>query len=110
MHTIFLIGDATLAPYTGPLEAEGFDVNHLLPAAEPPTASPDAVIIDLAASAEDPLARRYLEAHDDPREVVGDIHARYYGTELDDNSLTTGSGARIAPTRFEDWLSQSVPA
>ena len=62
MHTIFLIGDTTLAPYTVPLEAEGFDVNHLLPAAEPPTASPDAVIIDLAASAEDPLARRYLDA------------------------------------------------
>ena len=62
MHTIFLIGDTTLAPYTGPLEAEGLDVNHLLPAAEPPTASPDAVIIDLAASAEDPLARRYLDA------------------------------------------------
>jgi len=62
MHTVLLIGDATLAPYTGPLEAEGFDVNHLLPAAEPPTTSPDAVIIDLAASAEDPLARRYLDA------------------------------------------------
>src|SRR5437870_1140261 len=44
MHTIFLIGDTTLAPYTGPLEAEGFDVNHLLPAAAPPTATPAAVI------------------------------------------------------------------
>jgi len=63
MHTVFLIGDATLAPYTGPLESEGFAVKHLPPgAAEPPIGSPDAVIIDLAASAEDPLACRYLEA------------------------------------------------
>ena len=56
----------------------------------------------------DELVRRFLEAHNDPREVVGDAHARYYGTELDDLSLTTGSGARVAPTRFEDWLSHSV--
>jgi uncharacterized protein YbjT (DUF2867 family) len=58
----------------------------------------------------DELARIFLEAHNDPREVVGDVHARYFGTELDDNSLTTGTGAQIAPTRFTDWLSQIVPA
>jgi uncharacterized protein YbjT (DUF2867 family) len=58
----------------------------------------------------DELIRRFLEAHNDPREVVADIHARYYGTELADNSLTTSNGARIAPTRFKDWLNQSVPA
>ena len=58
----------------------------------------------------DELARRVLEAHNDPREVVADVHARYFGTELDDNSLTTCSGARVAPTRFEDWINQSVPA
>ena len=63
MRTILLVGDATLAPYAGPLEAEGFDVKHLPHgAAEPPIGSPDAVIIDLATSAEDPLARRYLGA------------------------------------------------
>jgi len=56
----------------------------------------------------DELARLFLEAHNDPREVVADIHARYFGTELDDHSLTAGSGARLAPTRFEDWLKQSV--
>jgi uncharacterized protein YbjT (DUF2867 family) len=58
----------------------------------------------------DELARRFLEARNDPREVVGDVRARYYGTELDDHSLTAGSDARIAPTRFEDWLSASVLA
>jgi len=58
----------------------------------------------------DELARRVLAAHHDPREVVGDVDARYFGTELDDESLTTGPVARIAPTHFEDWLSRSVPA
>jgi uncharacterized protein YbjT (DUF2867 family) len=56
----------------------------------------------------DELARRVLGARHDPRRVTADVHARYFGTELDEHSLTPGSNARIAPTRFEDWLSQSV--
>jgi uncharacterized protein YbjT (DUF2867 family) len=56
----------------------------------------------------DELARRVLSASNDPRPVTADVHARYFGTELDDHSLTPGSDARIAPTRFEDWLSQSA--
>ena len=56
----------------------------------------------------DELARRVLSANNDPRPVTADVHARYFGTELDDHSLTPGSNARIAPTRFEDWLSQSA--
>jgi uncharacterized protein YbjT (DUF2867 family) len=56
----------------------------------------------------DELARRVLSANDDPRRVTADPHARYFGAELDDRSLTPGDDARIAPTRFEDWLSQSA--
>jgi uncharacterized protein YbjT (DUF2867 family) len=56
----------------------------------------------------DELARRVLEASDDPRQVTADVHARYFGAELDHRSLTPGDGARIAPTRFEDWLGQSA--
>ncbi len=55
----------------------------------------------------DELARRVLRANDDPRPVTSDVHARYFGAELAAHSLTPGSNARIAPTRFEDWLSQS---
>jgi uncharacterized protein YbjT (DUF2867 family) len=55
----------------------------------------------------DELARRVLSANNDPRPVTADVHAPYFGTELDDHSLTPGSNARIAPTRFEDWLSRS---
>jgi uncharacterized protein YbjT (DUF2867 family) len=56
----------------------------------------------------DELARRLLSANDDPREVTADVHARYFGVELDDQSLTPGDDARIAPTSFEAWLSQSA--
>jgi uncharacterized protein YbjT (DUF2867 family) len=56
----------------------------------------------------DELARRVLEASHDRRRVTADVHARYFGAELDDRSLTPGDDARIAPTRFEDWLSQSA--
>jgi uncharacterized protein YbjT (DUF2867 family) len=56
----------------------------------------------------DELARRLLRAKDDPRQVSADVHAPYFGAELDDRSLTPGDGARIAPTRFEDWLSRSA--
>jgi uncharacterized protein YbjT (DUF2867 family) len=56
----------------------------------------------------DELARRVLSAKDDPRTVTADVHARYFGAELDDRSLTPGDDARIAPTRFDDWLSQSA--
>jgi uncharacterized protein YbjT (DUF2867 family) len=56
----------------------------------------------------DELARRVLAANKDPRPVTADVHARYFGAELDDRSLTPGDDARIAPTRFQDWLSQSA--
>jgi uncharacterized protein YbjT (DUF2867 family) len=57
----------------------------------------------------DELVRRYLSAKRDPREVVADVHARYFGTELNDQSLTPGDNPRIGPTRFADWLSRSIP-
>ena len=54
----------------------------------------------------DEFDRRYLSATRDPRKVVPDIHAQYFGTELNDQSLTPGNNARLAPTRFEQWLSR----
>jgi uncharacterized protein YbjT (DUF2867 family) len=58
----------------------------------------------------DELVRRVLLANNDVRLVETDVHARYFGAELDDHSLTPGPNARIVPTRFEDWLSRSVAA
>jgi uncharacterized protein YbjT (DUF2867 family) len=57
----------------------------------------------------DELVRRFLRANKDTRQVITDVHALFFGTELNDQSLTPGDNARIAPTRFEDWLSRSVP-
>jgi len=55
----------------------------------------------------DELARRVLRARHDSRPVTADVHAHYFGAELADHSLTPGDHARIAPTRFEDWLSRA---
>jgi len=52
----------------------------------------------------DELTRRFLRANHDEREVITDVHAQYFGTELKDHSLTTGPGARIAATHFDHWL------
>ncbi|TXL70639.1 SDR family oxidoreductase [Vineibacter terrae] len=60
------------------------------------------------ASPLDTLARKVLCAQGDKREVIADIHARYFGTELDDRSLTPGADPRLGPTRFEDWLSRAA--
>ena len=56
----------------------------------------------------DELTRRVLSANGDARRVTADGRARYFGAELDDGSLIPGAEARIAPTRFEDWLSQTM--
>jgi uncharacterized protein YbjT (DUF2867 family) len=56
----------------------------------------------------DELARRYLLATQDKRNVVPDVHARYYGTLLDDQSLVTDRQARLGAIRFEDWIAQST--
>jgi uncharacterized protein YbjT (DUF2867 family) len=54
----------------------------------------------------DEIARRFLSATRDPRNVTTDVHALYFGTELNDRSLIPGNKARLAPTRFDEWLSR----
>jgi uncharacterized protein YbjT (DUF2867 family) len=56
----------------------------------------------------DDLVRRLLSAKRDTRTVTTDAHARYFGTELNDRSLTPGANPRIGPTRYGDWLARSV--
>jgi uncharacterized protein YbjT (DUF2867 family) len=56
----------------------------------------------------DELIRRGLGARGDPRAVVADPHARYFGAELGERTLLPAADARLAETRFEDWLRQSV--
>ena len=56
----------------------------------------------------DELIRQGLAAWNDPREVVADPHARYFGAELRERTLVPGDDAILAETRFSDWLRQST--
>ena len=57
----------------------------------------------------DDLVRRLLIAKNDTREVVADPHFRYFGAELNDQSLMPGKDPRIGVTRFDTWLSRPAP-
>jgi uncharacterized protein YbjT (DUF2867 family) len=52
----------------------------------------------------DELIRYGLSTHDDPRRVVADPDAQYFGTTLTNDSLLPGENAQLGETRFEDWL------
>lgn len=100
------------------------DVVHLSPALLQPIAADDvaAALADLAVAPAlngmvevagpeplplDELARRAMAASGDKRPVVADVHARYFGAELNDGSLTPGPDPRLGPTHFQDWLDRT---
>jgi uncharacterized protein YbjT (DUF2867 family)/nitrite reductase/ring-hydroxylating ferredoxin subunit len=56
----------------------------------------------------DGLLQRVLGARNDPREVVADAQARYFGTELKERSLLPGDEAELGETRFDDWLDRTA--
>jgi uncharacterized protein YbjT (DUF2867 family) len=56
----------------------------------------------------DEFIRLGLGAGQDPRVVIADPHARYYGAELGERTLVPGADARLGEIRFEDWLAQSA--
>jgi uncharacterized protein YbjT (DUF2867 family) len=58
----------------------------------------------------DEFVRRFLSATGDARKVTTDVHARYFGAELNDQSLVPGPGdhPRLGPTHYDDWLKRSA--
>jgi uncharacterized protein YbjT (DUF2867 family) len=103
------------------------DVYRLSPALMQPIASDDVVeaLADIALGTPlngtvevagpeaiplDELARQVLVARQDPRPIMPDTHARYFGAELNDQSLIPGPKARIGSMTFNDWLRQSITA
>jgi uncharacterized protein YbjT (DUF2867 family) len=56
----------------------------------------------------DELVRGRLKSQDDPRTVVADPTARYFGAELGERTLLPGKSAHEGETRFHDWLTQLV--
>ncbi|HEY3138993.1 MAG TPA: SDR family oxidoreductase [Blastocatellia bacterium] len=57
---------------------------------------------------QDDLVRQFLTATGDPRTVITDPKALYYGIAVNDQSLTPGDNPRLGPTRFADWLSRKA--
>ncbi len=50
----------------------------------------------------------HLAANDDIRQVTTDDRARYYGVELNDDTLLPLKGAQVGSLRYADWLSRSM--
>jgi hypothetical protein len=44
-----------------------------------------------------------LAARNDPRTVVTDPNAGYFGSVLGERTLLPGEGATLAETRYRDW-------
>jgi len=56
----------------------------------------------------DGLIQRNLGTRNDPREVIADRHAQYFGTELSERSLIPGDEAELGEIRFDDWLARTA--
>ncbi|HSU32479.1 MAG TPA: SDR family oxidoreductase [Bryobacteraceae bacterium] len=56
------------------------------------------------------LVRRALAVWKDPREVVADPQARYYGIKVDETTLIPGADARLGDIHLEDWLNPVMSA
>jgi uncharacterized protein YbjT (DUF2867 family) len=52
----------------------------------------------------DEAARRLFDARHDPRKVIADPEALYFGLRLDDAALRPSSTPRLGGIRFEEWL------
>jgi uncharacterized protein YbjT (DUF2867 family) len=57
----------------------------------------------------DELIRKALSVRGDPRQVVADPQARYYGALLEERTLLPSADARTLDPRFQDWLVHTAP-
>lgn len=53
------------------------------------------------------LVRRYLRATSDPRNVVDDVDALYFGAKLESDTLMPGANARLGAVSFDTWFTRS---
>ena len=58
----------------------------------------------------DEAIRRALAAADDPRQIVVDPGASYYGIPVDEDTLVPGDGAARGEIPLDDWLRQTAAA
>jgi len=58
----------------------------------------------------DEFIQQALMVKGDPRTVVADPKARYFGTELEERSLVPANAVHLGKTRFNDWLAHPATA
>jgi len=81
--------------------------------AEVALAAPRNGIVEIAGPERAPfndIVARYLKAVGDPRQVVGDPEARYFGGRVDDRSLVPLGEARLGRIGLDEWLRRSQAA
>jgi uncharacterized protein YbjT (DUF2867 family) len=75
------------------------------------TGSPVNGIIEVGGPEQFPLdefIRRTLAARSDPREVITDPNASYFGIKVSEKTLIPNDDPRLAETRLDQWLAQSA--
>ena len=80
--------------------------------AEVAVASPRNGIVEIAGPQRAPfneIIAHYLKAIGDPREVVRDPEARYWGGRVEEQSLVPLGEARLGRIGLDEWLSRSRP-
>jgi uncharacterized protein YbjT (DUF2867 family) len=78
--------------------------------AEVALAAPRGGIVEIAGPERAPfdeIVARYLKAVGDPREVVRDPEARYFGGRVEERSLVPLGDARLGRIGLDEWLSRS---
>jgi len=76
-------------------------------------AAPRNGIIEIAGPERVPfnkIVARYLKAVGDPREVVGDPKAQYWGAQVEERSLVPLGDARLGRIGLDEWLRRSQAA
>jgi uncharacterized protein YbjT (DUF2867 family) len=56
------------------------------------------------------LVQQYLKVKNDPRTVRADVHARYFGAELKEDTLVPHGQARLGAVKLQSWLQSQAPA
>lgn len=72
--------------------------------------SPANGIVEIAGPEREPLsglAQRFMSVIQDPRELISDVHARYFGAELQNDTLVPAQAAWQGALNFERWLEKS---
>lgn len=54
------------------------------------------------------IVERYLKATNDPRHIISEADARYFGIKLNDNTLVPQKNARLGSINFENWFNSQA--